>query len=130
MEAGATTRSGDRPESDAVLALGVGDASAGHVDGAHGAASGHPSPARYVFIALVLALITGVEVVLYYIDLPSGLLVASLMALATVKFVTVVSWFMHLKFDSRLLRRMFVTGIVLAVGVFSVVLLTFHVLIG
>lgn len=130
MEAGATTRSGDRPDADGVLALGVGDASATRVDAAHAADSGHPSPARYVFIALVLAVITGVEVLLYYINLAPGLLVALLLALALVKFVMVVSWFMHLKFDSRLLRRLFVTGIVLAVSVFTVVLLTFHVLIG
>lgn len=140
MEAGAKTRPGGSPESGGgtstpALGLGAGDASAVHPGGgkgpgAHGPDGGHPSPARYVFIALVLAFLTGLEVALYYVDLPSGPLVAALMALATVKFVMVVSWFMHLKFDSRLLRRLFVTGIGLALFAYTAVLLTFSVLIG
>lgn len=140
MEAGATTRPDGSLESGAgtltpALGLGAGDASAVHVDGAHGPGAhgrlaGHPSPARYVFIALVLAFITGLEVAVYYVDPPPGARVATLMTLATVKFVMVVSWFMHLKFDSRLLRRVFVTGIGLALFVYTVVLLTFNVLIG
>jgi cytochrome c oxidase subunit 4 len=39
----------------------------------------------------------------------------------------VVLWFMHLRFDSRLFRRLFVTGIVLALFVYTIVLTTFHV---
>jgi hypothetical protein len=42
----------------------------------------------------------------------------------------VAAYFMHLKFDGRLLRRLFVTGIVLAGGVYSVALFTLDVLVG
>jgi hypothetical protein len=34
---------------------------------------------------------------------------------------------MHLRFDSRLFRRLFVTGLGLAMFVFTIVLTTFHV---
>jgi hypothetical protein len=37
---------------------------------------------------------------------------------------------MHLKFDGRLLRRLFVTGILLAMFVYSVALVTMDVLLG
>jgi hypothetical protein len=36
---------------------------------------------------------------------------------------------MHLKFDGRLLRRLFVTGIVLALTIYSVALFTLDVLL-
>jgi hypothetical protein len=38
-----------------------------------------------------------------------------------------VLWFMHLRFDSRMFRRLFTTGIVLALIVYTIVLTTFHV---
>jgi cytochrome c oxidase subunit 4 len=95
----------------------------------HGAEHSHPSPAKYVGIAILLALITGLEVVLYYIHMPSGLLVAFLMVLALLKFTMVAAFFMHLKFDSPMLRRVFITGIVLASVVYTVALLTLRVLV-
>jgi hypothetical protein len=42
----------------------------------------------------------------------------------------VAAYFMHLRFDGRLLRRLFVTGIILAISVYTIFLLTLHVLIG
>ena len=48
-----------------------------------------------------------------------------LCALALAKATMVAMYFMHLKFDSKLFRRLFVTGIVLAFVVFTIVLLTF-----
>jgi cytochrome c oxidase subunit 4 len=76
----------------------------------------------------VLALITAVEVVVYYLDLPALAMVVILIGLASVKFSLVAAYFMHLKFDARLLRRVFITGIVLACGVFAVALFTMKLL--
>jgi caa(3)-type oxidase subunit IV len=90
---------------------------------------GHPSPAKYVGIAILLALITALEVALYYIHMPEGLLVAFLMVLAFLKFTMVGAFFMHLKFDNPMLRRVFMTGIILAGVVYTVALLTLKVLI-
>jgi cytochrome c oxidase subunit IV len=95
----------------------------------HGAESHHPSPAKYVGIAILLAVITALEVGLYYIHMPDWLMVSFLMVLALLKFVMVAAFFMHLKFDSPMLRRVFITGIVLAAVVYTVALFTLRVLI-
>src|SRR5689334_24716033 len=59
----------------------------------------HPSPFQYVIIAVILCVITGLEVGTYYLphDFPRPLYVIVLLALALTKFVTVVSWYMHLR---------------------------------
>jgi cytochrome c oxidase subunit 4 len=101
-----------------------------HVDAAaavHGDVA-HPGEAEYVRIALILAAITGVEVAVYYIHALKSVLVPILVVLAVTKFSMVALWFMHLKFDSRLFRRLFVTGIILALLVFTIALMSLHVL--
>jgi heme/copper-type cytochrome/quinol oxidase subunit 4 len=86
----------------------------------------HPGPREYVLIAIVLAVVTGLEVALFYVDfLPSTAVVTALLLLMTIKFALVVLWFMHLRFDPPVFKRLFVTGLVLALSVFLVVLLTF-----
>ena len=65
---------------------------------------------EYLQIGAVLAIVTAIEVGLYYIDLSHDLLVALLMVLSALKFSLVVLWFMHLKFDNRLLSQFFVGG--------------------
>ena len=84
----------------------------------------HPSDWAYVKIAIVLALVTALEVFTYFETvLDWGVaLVPSLLVMMVVKFYLVVTWFMHLRFDSKLFGRMFSTGIVLAVGVYLVTL--------
>ena len=44
----------------------------------------------------------------------------------TIKFLTVVAYFMHLKFDAPILRKAFYTGLILALCVYLVALSTFH----
>lgn len=91
-------------------------------------AAEHPGVREYVVVAVVLAILTGLEVGLFYMDfIPQGINVAALMVLMVLKFATVALWFMHLRFDSRIFRRLFVTGIILAISVFTIVLLTFGV---
>jgi cytochrome c oxidase subunit IV len=87
----------------------------------HGA---HPGPEEYVKIGATLAVITMVEVLLYYLSIPRGPYVLMLLCLSALKFSLVVLWFMHLKFDSRLFSTAFVTGLVLAFGVFTVAIAT------
>jgi cytochrome c oxidase subunit IV len=113
----------------AELTAAPGHEATGHGDVAHDA-HGHPGPAKYVAIAVILALVTGIEVGLYYLHLPDGLLVALLLGLAFIKFAMVAAYFMHLKFDSRLLRRLFLTGIVLAAIVYTIALVTLDMLLG
>jgi hypothetical protein len=44
-----------------------------------------------------------------------------------VKFAMVAAFFMHLRFDHKVFRTVFITGIVLATAVYMIVLFTFHV---
>lgn len=80
--------------------------------------------AGYVKIALILAAITGLEVSTYYVDF-GPLFMPSLMVMMIVKFVMVVSYFMHLKFDSKLFSFLFYAGLFLAVMVYIIALATF-----
>ncbi|MET1001996.1 MAG: cytochrome C oxidase subunit IV family protein [Acidimicrobiia bacterium] len=87
----------------------------------------HPGPVQYVFIAVVLCILTALEVGLYYLegDVNNNLLIAMLWVLAFVKFFLVCSWYMHMKMDPPFFRRVFVVGICLASFVYGVVLFTF-----
>lgn len=78
----------------------------------------HPSQAKYVQIAIFLAIITAVEVAIYYIDALSGILVPTLIILSVIKFITVVGYFMHLKFDSKLLTWTFTAAMLISLAVF------------
>ena len=79
----------------------------------------------YVKVALVLAVLTAIEVATYFFDF-QDLFVPVLTGLMIVKFFTVIWYFMHLKFDSKLFRRVFLAGLFMAVGVYVVALTTFH----
>jgi cytochrome c oxidase subunit IV len=50
-----------------------------------------------------------------------------LLVLMACKFAIVVGYFMHLRFDSPLLRRLFVGGLITAVTVYTIALLMFGV---
>lgn len=92
----------------------------------HGA---HPTEVFYIKIAAILAVVTGIEVGLYYTDFGIAVTNTMLLVLAAIKFVMVVAYFMHLRFDSRILRRLFTSGFVLAVLVYIAYLLTLGVFI-
>ncbi len=81
----------------------------------------HPSALEYVQIGVILAIITAVEVALYYIDMDFTLLVTLLCLLSVVKFGMVALWFMHLKFDASLLTILFASGMALTFAVFIIV---------
>jgi len=90
----------------------------------------HPSDAQYVLIAAILAFITGAEVLTYYLDFFTShfaLLLLTLIPMMIIKFGIVAAFFMHLRFDNKLFRRVFITGILLATFVYMILLSTFHV---
>ena len=89
----------------------------------------HPSPFQYVMIAVVLCVITALEVWMYYLegDIPDGLLVGVLLAMALTKFVLVAAWYMHLRTDRMIFRRFFIMGGIGAILLYTIVLATLHV---
>jgi cytochrome c oxidase subunit 4 len=87
----------------------------------------HPSDLLYVKVALFLGALTALEVGTYFLEDPStGLLVAILFPMMIIKFGTVIFYFMHLKYDNPLFKRVFLFGLVLAIGVFTIALFAFE----
>lgn len=88
----------------------------------------HPTVGQYVEIGIILAVLTSLEVALYVFREPLGRAVTTpaLLFLTAVKFLLVVLWFMHLRFDHRLFRRVFFVGVALATVVFGIVGANFY----
>jgi cytochrome c oxidase subunit 4 len=87
----------------------------------------HPSAREYVRIGLILAVLTGLEVTASYADVSGSILIPTLYVLSVIKFLLVVMWFMHLKFDDRRYARFFVMGLAGAATLYLVVLISFRV---
>jgi len=70
----------------------------------------------YIQIAMLLAVITGLELVTVYLPFLKWLLVTVLVVLSTVKFMFVIFYFMHLRWDKAFCTILFFIGLVLAGG--------------
>jgi cytochrome c oxidase subunit 4 len=92
----------------------------------------HPSDASYVKIALILGVITALEVGTYFWEDLFGsqpsttALIATLFPMMIAKFAIVCGWFMHLRYDNPLFRRVFVFGLILAIFVYAIMGLAFE----
>ena len=88
----------------------------------------HPTPVQYVIVAVILVVITGLEIAVSYTEgtIPDGLIVVLLLVMAFVKFFLVASWYMHLRTDKPVFRRFFVMGASAAILLYLVVLATLH----
>jgi cytochrome c oxidase subunit 4 len=69
-------------------------------------------------VALILTLITVLEVWAYYIPsfVASSAFVPSLLLMSAVKFAIVVMFYMHLKYDHKLFRVLFTGPLAIAVA--------------
>lgn len=76
----------------------------------------HPTWSTYWKVAVILTVITGVEVWIYYIPsfVASRLFVPSLLIMSAVKFATVVLFYMHLRYDHKLFRVLFTGPLIIA----------------
>ena len=92
-------------------------------DSAHEAE--HPRDILYLKIAGVLFVLTGMEVYASYADWLGNAFLPLLLILMAIKFVLVVLFFMHLKFDAKIFGRLFWAGFFLAVTVYAAALATF-----
>ncbi len=85
--------------------------------GAEAVHTGHPAPATYFKIAMILAVLTAVEVAIFYVTPLSYAIIPLLAVLSIGKFALVVLYYMHLKFDSPWFSGMFFFGLFVATGV-------------
>jgi len=101
------------------------DAHSEHAETAE--AHAHPTWATYKWVALVLVVITVIEVWVYYIPefVASRLFVPSLLIMSAAKFAIVVLFYMHLRYDHRLFRALFSGPLIIAVLTIISLLLLF-----
>jgi cytochrome c oxidase subunit 4 len=93
----------------------------------------HPTWKQYKWVALILTVITIIEVWVYYIPafVESSLFVPSLLIMSAVKFAIVVMYYMHLKYDHKLFRALFTGPLIIAILTLIVLLFLFgHLAIG
>ena len=87
--------------------------------------TGHET--MYIKIALLLAVLTAMEVAWPYIIDDGPVLMWPLLVMMSIKFAGIAAYFMHLKFDSIILTRIFYAGLFLAVAVYLITLITFGI---
>ena len=80
----------------------------------------HPGPKQYVLIGVILTVLTVFEILSYYAEEDWGMLNAGAAAgvialLSAAKFIIVVMWYMHLKFDSKIFTGIFIFPAMLAI---------------
>lgn len=90
----------------------------------------HPTARFYVLVGVVLSVITALEVWAFNWPVSKAVINPILLAMAALKFVMVVGFFMHLRFDHPLFRGLFSFGLILAIAISLSLLLLFFKLNG
>ena len=87
----------------------------------------HPTWKQYKWVALILTVITVIEVWVYYIPsfVESRLFIPALLIMSAVKFAIVVAYYMHLKYDHKLFRALFTGPLIIAILTLIVLLFLF-----
>ena len=93
------------------------DHAAPHHDDSHAGSHAHPSAKEYIGIAVVLTVITAIEVAVFYVPALHPFLAPILLTLSALKFGIVAMWYMHLKFDPRLYSWVFVVPMIFAAAI-------------
>jgi cytochrome c oxidase subunit 4 len=70
----------------------------------------------FVQLAMILSIITGVEIIMVYLPFAHWLLFGTLAILSAVKFMFVIFFFMHLRWDKVFCTILFFIGLILAGG--------------
>jgi cytochrome c oxidase subunit IV len=93
----------------------------GHLELEHA----HPGPKTYALIGVVLAAITLVEVWAYTYEPLRPILAPVLLTLSALKFVLVVGFYMHLRFDHPLFTGVFGFGLIVGASVITALMFLF-----
>jgi len=83
----------------------------------------HASTGTYVKVAIILCAVTALEFSVIYIRALTPILIPLLLVLSAGKFALVVLFFMHLRYDARILSGIFAGALTIATGI-AVALLT------
>jgi len=89
----------------------------------------HPGTRTYWVIGFYLFVLTGLEIACYYVEDQLGSLATpAILLLSAAKFVLVVMFYMHLKYDSKLFTGVFLFPMALATLVIGGLTILYHVL--
>jgi len=83
----------------------------------HRTAGGHASIGTYLRVAVILSVVTALEASSIYIRALTPILIPLLLVLSAGKFSLVVLFFMHLRYDSRVLTALFTGPLLLAIAI-------------
>jgi cytochrome c oxidase subunit IV len=84
------------------------------VDQPHPVEHPHPTAGTYIRVAVILTLLTVIEVGVFYVPAFHPVLAPVLLSLSAVKFAIVVMFYMHLKMDSKFFTLLFGGPLLLA----------------
>jgi cytochrome c oxidase subunit 4 len=90
----------------------------------------HATVGTYVKVAVILTLITALEFGVIYIRRLAPVVVPLLLVMSAAKFVLVVLFFMHLRYDHRALTGLFVGPLLVAIGLVVSLTTLFGVFLG
>ncbi|MBV9109462.1 MAG: cytochrome C oxidase subunit IV family protein [Gemmatimonadetes bacterium] len=94
----------------------------------------HPNLGFYIYIGVALLVLTALEIVGYLGEThhvySGGVAAAIILLLSALKFLSVVAFYMHLKYDNKLFTGIFVFPAVLGTLVIGGMILLFHVVHG
>jgi cytochrome c oxidase subunit IV len=96
-----------------------------HGHGEHAEEHGHPGWKTYTLVGVILAIITMTEVFFYTQESVRAFLVPLLLVLSASKFVLVVGFYMHLRYDHRLFTGVFGFGLVVAGSIITALMFLF-----
>ena len=85
----------------------------------------HPGAKTYTIVGVILAVITLAEVFFYTQESVRAILVPLLLVLSATKFVLVVGFYMHLRFDHPLFTGVFGFGLMVAGSIITALMFLF-----
>jgi len=77
----------------------------------------HPGTAVYLIVAAFLAVLTGMEITVFYVRALQPVLVPVLLLLSAAKFTLVILFYMHLRFDRLAYSAVFLLELFFAAAV-------------
>ncbi|HTH64207.1 MAG TPA: cytochrome C oxidase subunit IV family protein [Gemmatimonadales bacterium] len=97
-------------------------------DAPHPVEHPHPTAGVYIRVAVILTILTVIEVGVFYVPTFHPVLAPVLLSLSAIKFAIVVMFYMHLKMDSKFFTLLFGGPLLLAAVVMLGLLFLFGVL--
>lgn len=86
----------------------------------------HPSRFHtFMQVAMALAIITGIEIVIIFVPVAPWIQYTSLVILSAVKFLAVIFFFMHLRWDKAFCTILFFIGLILGGGTMAALIALF-----